>query len=90
MAILITTRAVTDHGMTRFTQEALQQMADAAVGQTVWYPDDPQGARVGVVEHASASVDGTGITLTIRVEDDAVIFLDRAPSEWRLTNNNWR
>lgn len=89
MALLITTRAVTDHGA-RFSQDALDALAAATVGQVVWYPDDPQGARVGVVQHAYATVDGTGITMTIKVEDDAVIFLDKAPTDWHFIKENWR
>ncbi len=89
MATLIATHAVTNHGDT-FTQEALQSLADASVGQVVWFPDDPQGSRVGVVQHAYAGLDLKSVTLTIKVDDNAVIFLDKAPTDWRYIDQDWR
>ena len=88
MAILVTTRVISDNGDNGDTvaPEVLAQLADASVGQVVWYPDDPQGTRVGVVEHAYAGLDLKSVTLSIRVDEDAVIFIDRAPSDWRFSD----
>lgn len=83
MTILVTARSVGDGDIV--APEVLAQIAEASIGQTVWYPDDPQSARVGVVEHAYAGADCKSITLSIRVENDAVIFIDRAPSDWRFS-----